>query len=69
MRTLSITIALLCGLLACGAVALAQENMDVQPGQVPSFCGIAVGEQEQEYDAGSAFPWTLKLIFADKGNT
>lgn len=67
MRNASIILTL-CGLLLFSAMsAFGQESLeDVQPGAVPSFCGIAVGEKAQESEARGPLPWTLKLIFADK---
>jgi hypothetical protein len=33
---------------------------------IPYFCGMAVGEEEQAEDAKSPYSWTLKCIFADE---
>lgn len=69
MRTTTMLLAL-CGLLLLSATSLlAQDSLkDVKPGEVPSYCGIAVGEEEQKYDASGPMPWTLKLVFAEKGS-
>jgi len=67
MRILTILLALALMLFAATGVCMAQESLDdVTPGSVPSFCGIAVGEEEQDYESKGPLPWTLKLIFADK---
>lgn len=67
MRIVSILFAL-CGLLlVSNQPCFAQESLaDVKPGDVPSYCGIAVGEEAQKEDAQGPLPWTLKLVFAQK---
>ncbi len=47
--------------LAVPAVHAAGASNDI-----PYFCGIAVGEEEQAKDAKSPYTWTLKCIFADE---
>lgn len=56
-----------CSLLLFAAVAQAQESPGpIVPGQVPHYCGMSVGEEAQAREAGNAFPWKIKFIFADE---
>ena len=67
MRIVAI-ITLFCA-MAIGSVgvpaARAADDAAPQDG-IETYCGIAVGEEQQEYDAKGPVPWSLKLIFADK---
>lgn len=51
----------LAAFLAAPAAHAAGASVDI-----PYFCGIAVGEEEQAKDAKSPYTWTLKCIFADE---
>lgn len=67
MRIMTAVLALACLLFASATICTAQESLDqVTPGDVPHFCGIAVGEEAQDEESQGPLPWTLKLIFADK---
>lgn len=67
MRTVATALLLFALSAAIAGVTTAwAADAAAQQDDIETYCGIAVGEEQQEYDAKGPVPWSLKLIFADK---